>query len=257
MRSRVQRAVQMRAQSRVAAKDLTPSPPPARTARCTQAAHSARQCTLLRAAPYMLATWRSARKSSPRTAAVEGVRCCSNCSRSVENFVACADLELLEAVDSAPPDVVLTDIRMPPDHQDEGIQAAIRFRRTHPRPRSRRAQPIRRPAYALALIEGGSERRAYLLKDRVDDAVQLVGAIEIRMVPVGRSSTRRSRHWWVCQAERQLAARGVTPREIHVLRAMAEGRRTQRLPIVVAERSVERCTRSSRSGCRSRTRGPS
>src|SRR5207302_10587422 len=90
----------------------------------------------------------------------------------------CGDLEsLLAAVETDRPDVVVTDIRMPPDRTDEGIQAAERLRETHADVGVVVLSQYSEPRYALALLEGGTARRAYLLKERVDDVEQLVAAI--------------------------------------------------------------------------------
>ena len=86
----------------------------------------------------------------------------------------CGDLDaLLRAVDTERPDVVLTDIRMPPGDEDEGIQAAERLRTTHPETAVVLLSQFSDPEYALALFEEGSARRAYLLKERVNDLEQL------------------------------------------------------------------------------------
>jgi CheY-like chemotaxis protein len=99
----------------------------------------------------------------------EGVERLLGLQPDIQVVVSCEDLgSLLAAVEAARPDVVLTDIRMPPDHGDEGIQAALRLRETHPALGVVVLSQYAEPAYALALLEGGSERRAYLLKDRVD-----------------------------------------------------------------------------------------
>jgi DNA-binding NarL/FixJ family response regulator len=91
----------------------------------------------------------------------------------------CGDLpSLLAAVDSERPDVVVTDIRMPPTSTDEGIRVAGLLRRTHPAIGVVVLSNYAEPAYALALLESGSEGRAYLLKERVHDRAQLVAAIE-------------------------------------------------------------------------------
>ena len=96
----------------------------------------------------------------------------------VEVVASCGDLDaLLEVVEAQRPDVVMTDIRMPPDSSDEGIRAALALRETHPDLGVVVLSQYSDPAYALALLEAGSDRRAYLLKDRVDDRSQLVGAI--------------------------------------------------------------------------------
>jgi DNA-binding NarL/FixJ family response regulator len=98
----------------------------------------------------------------------------------------CAELdELLAAVPATAPDVVLTDIRMPPTRTDEGIRAAGILRETHPDVGVVVVSHYVDPEYALALVEQGSHRRGYLLKDRLGDVTQLVAAI--RTVAAGGS----------------------------------------------------------------------
>jgi DNA-binding NarL/FixJ family response regulator len=97
----------------------------------------------------------------------------------IEVVASCADLpSLLDAIDENSPDVVVTDIRMPPTQSDEGIRAAIQLRDTHPHIGVVVLSQYDEPSYALALLEGGSARRGYLLKERVHDRAQLVSAIE-------------------------------------------------------------------------------
>ena len=67
---------------------------------------------------------------------------------------------------------------MPPGGTDEGIQAAERLRETHPDVGVVVLSQFSEPRYALALLEGGTARRAYLLKERVEDVEQLVAAIQ-------------------------------------------------------------------------------
>ena len=73
---------------------------------------------------------------------------------------------------------MVTDIRMPPTGTDEGIRAALALRESHPTTGVVVLSQYVDPAYALALLERGSEGRAYLLKERVSDAAQIVHAIE-------------------------------------------------------------------------------
>src|SRR6476620_5330664 len=80
---------------------------------------------------------------------------------------------LLEAVEVEKPDVVVTDIRMPPTGVDEGIQAALRLRETNPKLGVVVLSTYAEPSYALGLLEGGTAGRAYLLKERVEDIEQL------------------------------------------------------------------------------------
>ena len=97
----------------------------------------------------------------------------------VEVVASCGDLpSLLAIVESEQPDVVVTDIRMPPTNTDEGIRLAAMLRDDHPQIGVVVLSNYAEPAYALALLESGSEGRAYLLKERVHDRAQLVAAIE-------------------------------------------------------------------------------
>jgi DNA-binding NarL/FixJ family response regulator len=160
----------------------------------------------------------------------------------------CEDLDsLLEAVAAERPDVVVTDIRMPPGNTDEGIQAATRLRETSPEVGVVVLSQYATPSYVLALLEGGSERRAYLLKERVKDLEQLVAAI--RAVAVGGSVVDPK----VVEALVAENARGensplneLTPRERDVLREMAEGKNNAAIAeaLVLTERSVEKVIHS-------------
>jgi DNA-binding NarL/FixJ family response regulator len=160
----------------------------------------------------------------------------------------CDDFEsLMAAVAAERPDVVLTDIRMPPDRRDEGIRAALALRATSPEVGVVVLSQYSEPAYVLALLEGGSERRAYLLKDRIDDRAQLVAAI--RAVAEGGSYIDPK------VVEALVAARSdaeqsplaeLTPRELDVLREMASGMNNAAIgeALVVTERSVEKYVHS-------------
>src|SRR2546421_7864301 len=84
---------------------------------------------------------------------------------------------LLEAIERERPDVVLTDIRMPPWREQEGIQVAAQLRETHPEIGVVVLSQYADPEFALALFESGSEGRAYLLKERVRDRAEIVSAL--------------------------------------------------------------------------------
>jgi DNA-binding NarL/FixJ family response regulator len=86
--------------------------------------------------------------------------------------------ELVKLVDADPPDVVLTDIRMPPTFTDEGIRAARWIREHHPTIGVVVLSQYATPGYAYALFEDGSDARAYLLKDRIADVDEVLFAIE-------------------------------------------------------------------------------
>src|SRR3954468_1090669 len=85
--------------------------------------------------------------------------------------------ELMAAVEETIPDVVLSDIRMPPTNTDEGIVAAAGLARTHPKIAVVLLSQHAEVDYAVRFLENGSARRAYLLKERVGDAAELVAAI--------------------------------------------------------------------------------
>ena len=85
--------------------------------------------------------------------------------------------ELAEVVEAELPDVVVTDIRMPPSGDDEGIVFANRLRETHPEIGVVVVSQYADPRYGVALLKGGSDGRAYLLKDRVRDREHLIAAV--------------------------------------------------------------------------------
>src|SRR5215217_4869709 len=84
---------------------------------------------------------------------------------------------LRDACDARRPDVVIADIRMPPTETDEGIRFAAELRDTHPEIAVVVLSQYSDPIYALALLERGSDRRAYLLKERVHNRAELTAAI--------------------------------------------------------------------------------
>jgi DNA-binding NarL/FixJ family response regulator len=104
----------------------------------------------------------------------------------VEVLEYCADLDtLLHAVEEHRPNVVITDIRMPPTNTDEGIRAAAALRESRPEIGVVVISQYVSPHYALKLFEHGSAGRAYLLKERVGHRIQLLEAI--REVAAGGS----------------------------------------------------------------------
>ncbi len=96
----------------------------------------------------------------------------------IEVVSASADFPTLRAaIAESRPDVVLTDIRMPPTLTDEGIRIAVELRASAPDVGVVVLSQHVEPTYALALLEGGSSRRAYLLKERLRDSTELTRAI--------------------------------------------------------------------------------
>jgi len=178
----------------------------------------------------------------------EGVRRLLETQPELEVVATCADLdELLAAVDAHHPEVVITDIRMPPTGVDEGVRAAERLRETHPDIGVVVLSQYAEPRYALALLDGGTARRAYLLKERVDDLTQLVGAI--RAVADGGSMIDpKIVESLVAEKTRVDASplHELTPRELDVLREMAEGKNNAAIAaaLFLTERSVEKVIHS-------------
>jgi DNA-binding NarL/FixJ family response regulator len=178
----------------------------------------------------------------------EGIRRLLETQPEIDVAAVCGDLEsLLAAVEAERPDVVVTDIRMPPNGGDEGIQAAVRLRATHPETGVVVLSQYAEPGYALALFEAGTARRAYLLKERIDDVDQLVGAI--RVVADGGSVVDPKVVDGLVTAKaraEESPLHELTPRERDVLREMAEGKNNAAIAetLVLTERSVEKVIHS-------------
>jgi DNA-binding NarL/FixJ family response regulator len=108
----------------------------------------------------------------------EGIRQLLAVDADVDVVAAVADLpSLQEACERERPDVVLTDIRMPPTSTDEGIRLAAELRERDPEIGVVVLSQFADPTYALALLDRGSDRRAYLLKERVHNRGELMAAI--------------------------------------------------------------------------------
>jgi DNA-binding NarL/FixJ family response regulator len=100
-------------------------------------------------------------------------------SPTVEVVATCGDLDSLsDAIERERPDVVLTDIRMPPSHTDEGIRMAGELRELHPEVGVLVLSQYAEPEYVLALLDAGSDRRGYLLKERIHNRGALISAID-------------------------------------------------------------------------------
>lgn len=174
----------------------------------------------------------------------EGVARLLHGEEDLDLVATCGDYdELLEAIGKHEPDVVLTDIRMPPTGTDEGIRAAAHLRRERPETGVVVLSQYAEPAYALALLEDGSEGRAYLLKERVSDVDQLLRAIH--EVAEG-GSVIDPKVVEVLVAARGRASRSplarLTPRETEILGEMAQGKNNAAIgaTLVLSERAVEK-----------------
>ena len=174
----------------------------------------------------------------------EGMRRMLENEPDIELLAVCEDYDsLLSAIASTQPDVVLTDIRMPPTGTDEGIRAAERLRQVRPAAGVILLSQYADPGYALAFLERGTEGRAYLLKERVADLDQLLAAI--RQVAQG-GSVIDPKVVEVLVAARSRATPSplerLTPREREVLSLLAEGRSNAAVAegLVLSERAVEK-----------------
>ena len=156
----------------------------------------------------------------------EGTRRLLEESGEVEVLAAVDDAEqLCDAVRRLRPDAVLTDIRMPPGHHMEGIEAAHAIRAAHPEIGVAVLSQHADAGYAFALLRDGAAGLAYLLKDRLGDVEELVRALRevaaggsvIDPVVVDALVARQTR-----RARSPLSS--LTPREFDVLREMARGR---------------------------------
>jgi DNA-binding NarL/FixJ family response regulator len=150
--------------------------------------------------------------------------------------------ELRSAVERTSPDIVLTDIRMPPTNTDEGIRFAAELRERHPEMGVVVLSQHAEPRYAMALFNAGSDRRAYLLKERLRDKGELSRAIHD--VAAGRSLVdSRVVDKLVSSRQRRDSELGkLTRRELEILSLIAEGRSNGAIAssLGITKRAVER-----------------
>jgi DNA-binding NarL/FixJ family response regulator len=156
----------------------------------------------------------------------EGVRGMLAGSESVDVIGSCGDLpETLAAIDGLVPDVVLTDIRMPPGRRDEGILIAAHCRRQFPGMGVVLLSQYAEASYVRSLLTEGTQGRGYLLKERVADLDDLVAAIQA--VAAGGSAID-PKVVETLVSGRSLAGDAdlarLTPRERDVLAGIAQGR---------------------------------
>jgi len=162
----------------------------------------------------------------------------------VDLVATCGDVdELRAAIDETAPDLVLTDIRMPPTNTDEGIRVAEELRDSHPEigvvVLSQHAEPL----YATALFDKGSDRRAYLLKERLKYREELGRALH--EVAAGGSvvDSKIVEELLALQRRREdTRLDQLTPRELEILGMIAEGKSNTAIAeaLVITKRAVER-----------------
>lgn len=174
----------------------------------------------------------------------DGINALLELDGDVDVVAACEDYDsLLTAVEKHGPDVVLTDIRMPPSQTDEGIRAADLIRSTHPDVGVVVLSQYVEPEFARRLFEQGSEGRAYLLKERVADLDELGRAI--RGVAAGGSvvDPKVVEALIGVEANRKPDALDrLTERERDVLAEMAAGKSNSSIgeALFISARSVEK-----------------
>jgi DNA-binding NarL/FixJ family response regulator len=178
----------------------------------------------------------------------EGLRELLAAGSGIEVVGACGDLDgLLAGVETERPDAVITDIRMPPSHTDEGIRAAAELRQTHPRLGVVVLSQYSDPGYVLALLESGSDGRGYLLKERVHDLAQLTSAVET-VVAGGSIIDPKIVEVLVAARARGEGSRlgELTERERDVLSEIAQGKSNIAIAesLQVSKRAVEKHTHS-------------
>ena len=165
-------------------------------------------------------------------------------SPEIELVAVCSNgTELETAITTSNPEVVITDIRMPPSGAEEGIRIAAGLRETQPDVGVVVLSQYAEPAYAVALLDRGSGRRAYLLKERIRNRQELIGAIEavarggsvidpmiVEVLIDARSRAAKSR---VAQ---------LTPRERELLAEIATGKSNGAIAesLVLTKRAVEK-----------------
>lgn len=152
---------------------------------------------------------------------------------------------LIALVEADPPDVVLTDIRMPPTHTDEGVQISALLRRTHPEVGVVVLSQFADPDYVLSVFQEGSRGRGYMLKDRVSDVNRLVAALETiarggsfiddEIVDVLMTARRRGHNASIAE---------LTERELAVLAEIASGKANSAIAasLNVSEHAIEKHT---------------
>jgi DNA-binding NarL/FixJ family response regulator len=174
----------------------------------------------------------------------EGVSELLRVAKDIEVVATCSDLDSLEAaVDREHPDVVVTDIRMPPTNTDEGIRMAEKLRRSSPSIGVVVLSQYSDPEYALALLEDGANGRAYLLKERITDVGQVANAIR-EVARDGSVIDPKVVETLIAARVRQARSpiAELTARETEVLAEVAQGKNNAAIASVLylTDRAVEK-----------------
>jgi DNA-binding NarL/FixJ family response regulator len=164
--------------------------------------------------------------------------------QDLELVATASDYEgLMEAVESESPDVVITDIRMPPSNTTEGIKAARKIRADHPEIGVVVLSQYAEEQYAYELLKDGATGLGYLLKERVADVDELVRAIQ-EVARGGSVLDPRVVENLIARRQRlaQSPLQRLTGREREVLQGMAEGKNNAAIAeaLFLTERAVEK-----------------
>ena len=162
--------------------------------------------------------------------------------RGHEIVAAVGDAEaLLAAVAEHKPDVAIVDVRMPPDHTDEGLRAALKIRRSQPDVGILVFSQYVETRYAADLLSARAGGVGYLLKDRVANVGEFVEAIT-RVAAGGTALDPEVVTGLLSSTRHANALAALTPREHDVLALIAEGRSNSAIAdrLVVSERAVEK-----------------
>ena len=174
----------------------------------------------------------------------EGLAATLSTAPDIELVGICSDgNELSAAIAAQHPDVVITDLRMPPGGDNEGIRIASRLRKTDPDVGIIVLSQYVESAYAVALMEDGASGCAYLLKDRIHDREELLSGI--------RAVAARGSVLDPCVIEALIEGRAreansplavLTPREREILAEIAEGKSNAAIAhsFVLTKRAVEK-----------------
>jgi DNA-binding NarL/FixJ family response regulator len=149
--------------------------------------------------------------------------------------------DLLLSVRSSSPDIAIVDIRLPPTHSDEGMRAALEIRADHPGVGVLVLSQYVEVGLAMKLLSESAEGAGYLLKDRISDKKEFVGAVE-RVASGGSAIDPIIVSTLLSKRRSADPLDGLTPRERAVLELMAEGRSNQGIAdkLVITLRSVEK-----------------
>ena len=149
--------------------------------------------------------------------------------------------DLLRKAGAHRPDVVIADIRMPPDNTDDGLRAAIEIRERHPGTGVLVLSAYVEETYALELVGDDASGIGYLLKDRVADVDGFVDAVR-RVAAGGSALDPEVVSSLLGRTRRADPLDELTGREREVLELMAEGRSNRAIAegLVITERAVEK-----------------